>query len=175
MRKQNLRAVVASALLVGVVAGGAPAEAASGVPYTVKHTFHATYPVPADRSHCRVAEVITVDGRFTAHVNATREGLTDEQITLALREDDPEGIFNSVSVHQHGTFVMHTASQVYSGTFNIYFGFNDNQRMDTGTYRFKATGKSDQGTQLNLLEHRHGSHTRQTSFERLFAKGCPPE
>lgn len=46
--------------------------------------------------------------------------------------------------------------------------------MDAARFRFKATGKSEEGTQLTIHFLGHWSDTRQTGFEKGFAKGCLP-
>lgn len=159
------------ALLLAVVVGlPAPADAASGVPYTLRGTIQDTF--QESDGLCGIPETVTIDARYVLHVNATEAGLSEAEILEALFHEDPQGIFNSVSFKEHGTFAVQSGVHTYNGTYHVSFNLNENQNMDNATFTFSARGKSEEGTQLRAHFVGHGSETRQAGFERGHVKGC---
>lgn len=173
MKSRAMAALISALLFMGVMVAALPADAAAGVPYTLKRSFDVTFTEPT--GVCDVPETVHIVGSFVLHVNATEEGLTDEQIIEAFEQEDPNGIFNSVSFREHGTFDVQSGVHTYTGTYSAGFGLNENENMDNAHFRFKATGKSEEGTQLTIHFLGHWSETREAGFEKGVAKGCLPQ
>ncbi|HUR23921.1 MAG TPA: hypothetical protein VMZ73_08635 [Acidimicrobiales bacterium] len=173
MRSKAVAALLSTVLSAGVVGAALPAGASAGVPYTVQNSFDMTFPEPFGA--CDIPETVHIVGSYVLHVNATEEGLTEADIIAAFEQEDPNEIFNSLSFNEHGSFEVQSGVHTYTGTYTSAFGFNSNQNMDEGTYRFKATGKSEEDTQITAHFLGHGSETRETGFEKSFVKGCLPQ
>lgn len=176
---RRFAAVLAGAVLAittGVVGG--TASAAPGHPYTVHFTTQDTF---TDTGLCNEeAEAqVTIDSKSVLHVNATEAGLTDEQILDAFVNEDPEGLFNSLTYTETGTFVVVEEGVTYTGRFTSWFGFS--ARAEDGhfvvTETFSARGTGDNGTRISV--HSNGHFTLVdgepvVEFDRGHVHGCAP-
>jgi hypothetical protein len=167
--------VALSAALVLFALVPTTAIAASGVPYTIHGVDQQTF---VDEGLCSPSATITLDGRFVLHVNATEEGLTDEDILDALFTGDPEGILLSVTFTETGTFsVVESTGQTITGRFTQWFGGNINHDghtiVFTGT--FSATGVDQDGNHIVAAFTDHVTIVNGepvVEFERGSARGC---
>ncbi len=157
--------------LVPTTAGAAP-----GVPYTIHGVDQETF---VDVGLCSPSATITIDGSFVVHVNATEEGLTDEQILDALFSGDPEGILVSVTYTETGTFTdLESTGQTITGRFTMWFGGNINHDGHTMVFSdtFNVRGVDQDGN--HVFAHDNGHTTLVNGepivdFEHLTSTGCP--
>ena len=154
----------------------ARAGAAPGVPYTVHDVDQETF---VDVGLCSPSATITIDGTFVVHVNATEEGLTEEQILDALFTGDPQGILVSVTLTETGTFTgVESTGQVITGRFTMWFGGNINHDGHTMVFSdtFNVRGVDQDGN--HIFAHDNGHTTLVNGemivdFEHLTSRGCP--
>lgn len=166
------------AITSGVVAGGT-AWAAPGHPYTLHFTIEDSF---TDTGLCNedADALVTIDSKAVLHVNATETGLTDEEILEAFANEDPEGLFNSLTYTETGTFVVVEEGVTYSGRFTSWFGFNaskDDHDHFVVTGTFSARGAGDNGTHINAHFNGHLTVVEGVpvvEFDKGHVHGCAP-
>jgi hypothetical protein len=172
--KRVLVALPAALVLSALVPTAA--QAASGVPYTFHEPDQQTF---VDVGICSASATITIDGMFVVHVNATQEGLTEQQVLDALFTGDPEGILLSVTFTETGTFTaVESTGQTITGRFTMWFGGNINHDGLTQVFSdtFNVRGVDQDGN--HIVAHDNGHTTLVNGepiidFDRFTTRGCP--